>query len=203
MKKRIGIILLMIGLLSACLGGTAKTPYIRQYILEYPPPQGVGRHAIEEMIRVERFSADRMFMGHEMLYRTGAFQRDAYPSNRWRVAPGDMVTEFLRRDLREAGLFRAVLSERAAAEVRFSMTGGVEEFIENREPKNRKAILTATITLLDLSQMETAALVVFQKTYRFEAAISAEGAAGLAEAMSQAMAGLSRQVIADTASALR
>jgi ABC-type uncharacterized transport system auxiliary subunit len=114
-----------------------------------------------------------------------------------------MVTEFLRRDLREAGLFRAVLSEREADEVRFSMTGGIEEFIENREPQNREALLTATITLLDLSQKETAAVVVFQKTYRFEAAISGEGAAGLAEAMSRAMAGLSRQVIADTASALR
>jgi len=193
----------MIGLLSGCLGGTAQTPYIRQYILEYPPPQGAGRHAVEEMIRVERFSADRMFMGHEMLYRTGAFQRDAYPSNRWRIAPGDMVTEFLRRDLREAGLFRAVLSEREADEVRFSLTGGVEEFIESREPMNRKALLTATITLLDLSQKETAALVVFQKTYRFDAAITGEGAAGLAAAMSQAMADLSRQAIADIASAIR
>jgi ABC-type uncharacterized transport system auxiliary subunit len=203
MKKRIGIILLLIGLLSGCLGGTGTTPFVRQYVLEYPPPQAGARPEVEAMVRVERFSADRMFMGQAMLYRQGPFLREAYPAQRWRVGPGDMVTEFLRRDLREAGLFRAVLSEREAEEVRFSLTGGVEEFLESGEAKNRKAILTATITLLDLSRKETAGLVVFQKTYRLEAAVSGEGAGGLAAAMSLAMSDLSRQVIADIASALR
>jgi ABC-type uncharacterized transport system auxiliary subunit len=203
MKKRIGIVLLLIVLLSGCLGGTGKTPFVRQYMLEYPPPQGGGRPAIEAMVRMERFSADRMFMGQAMLYRQGPFLRDAYPAQRWRVGPGDMVTEFLRRDLREAGLFRAVLSERDAEEVRFSLMGGVEEFLESGETKNRKALLTATITLLDLSRKETASLVVLQKTYRLEADIAGEGAAGLAAAMSLAMSDLSRQVIADIASALK
>jgi ABC-type uncharacterized transport system auxiliary subunit len=203
MKKRIGIVLLLIVLLSGCLGGTGKTPFVRQYVLEYPPPQGGGRPVIEAMVRIERFSADRMFMGQAMLYRQGPFLRDAYPAQRWRVSPGDMVTEFLRRDLREAGLFRAVLSERDAEEARFSLTGGVEEFLESGETKNRKALLTATITLLDLSRKETASLVVLQKTYRLEADIAGEGAAGLAAAMSLAMSDLSRQVIADIASALR
>ena len=202
MKKRIGIILLLIGLLSGCFGQTGKTPFIRQYVLEYPPPQYGGRSAVEAMVRVERFSADRMFMGQAILYRQGPFLREAYTAQRWRVGPGDMVTEFLRRDLREAGLFRAVLAERDAEEVRFSLTGGVEEFLESRETSSRKAILTATITLLDLSRKETAGLVVFQKTYRLEAAVTGEGAAGLAAAMSLAMSDLSQQVIADIAYAL-
>lgn len=203
MRKRIGIILLLLVLLSGCLGGSGKTPFIRQYVLEYPPPQGSGRPAVEAMVRVERFSADRIFMGQAMLYRKGPFLRDAYPAERWRVSPGDMATEFLRRDLREAGLFRAVLAERDAEEARFSLTGGVEAFLESWGTGNRKAILTATITLLDLSLKETAGLVVLQKTYRLEAAVTGEGGAGLAAAMSLAMADLSRQVIADIASALK
>ena len=73
-----------------------------------------------------------------MLYRQGPFLREAYPAQRWRVGPGDMVTEFLRRDLREAGLFRAVLAERDAEEARFSLTGGVEEFLESGEKEARK-----------------------------------------------------------------
>ena len=203
MKKWTGIILLLIGLLSGCLGGTGQTPFIRQYVLEYPPPQGLGQPAVEAMVRVERFSADRMFMGQAMLYREGPFLREAYPEQRWRVGPGDMVTEFLRRDLRETGLFRAVLSERDADDVRFSLTGGVEEFVEIRETGKRKALLAVTITLLDLTRKETASLVVLQKTYRLEAAVAGEGAANLAAAMSLAMSDLSRQVIADIASALR
>jgi ABC-type uncharacterized transport system auxiliary subunit len=203
MKKWIGIGLLLIGLLSGCLGGTGKTPFIRQYVLEYPPPQVGERTAVEAMIRVERFYADRMFMGQEMLYRQGPFRREAYSEHRWRVGPGDMVTEFLRRDLREAGLFRAVLSERDADEVRFSLTGGVEEFTEIWEAQNRKALLAVTITLLDLSRKETASLVVFQKSYRLSAAVAGEGAAGMAGAMSLAMSDLSRQVIADIAAAVK
>ncbi len=203
MKKKIGIVLLMIVLLSGCFGGSGKTPFVRQYVLEYPPPQSSGRPAVEAMVRVERFSADRVFMGQAILYRRGPFMREAYPAQRWRVAPGDMVSEYLRRDLREAGLFRAVLSEREAEEVRFSLTGGVEEFLESGEIGNRKALLTATITLLDLSRKETASLVVFQKTYRIEAAVAGDGAAGLVAAMSLAMSDLSRQVIADIASALK
>ena len=197
------MILLLVGLLAGCLGGTGQTPFIRQYVLEYPPPQGGVRTAVESMARVERFSADRMFMGHAMLYRQGPFLRESYPEHHWRVGPADMVTEYLRRDLREAGLFRAVLTERDAEDVRFSLTGGVEEFIESRETKNRKALLTVTITLLDLSRKESAGLVVLQKTYRLEAAVAGEGAAGLAGAMSLAMSHLSQQVIADIDSALR
>jgi ABC-type uncharacterized transport system auxiliary subunit len=204
MKQKIGIILLLmlIGLLSGCLGGAGKTPFIRQYVLEYPPQQGGGRPVVEATVRVERFFADRMFMGQAMLYRQGPNLREAYPAQRWRVAPGDMVTEFLRRDIREAGLFRAVLSERDAEETRFSVTGGVEQFLESRETSGRKALLTATVTLLDLSRKEAAGLVVFQKTYRLESTITGEGGAGLAGAMSLAMSDLSRRVIADIAAAL-
>lgn len=204
MKRRIGIFLLLIGLLSGCFGGAGKTPFIRQYVLEYAPPQAAmgTRPVVEETVRVERFFADRMFMGQGMLYRQGPYRRDAYPAQRWRVSPGNMVTEFLRRDLREAGLFRAVLSERDPEDARFSVTGGVEQFIESREASGRKALMTATVTLMDLSRKETADLVVFQKSYRTEAAIAGEGGAGLAAAMSQAMSDLSRQVIADIAASL-
>jgi len=197
------VVLLLVGLLSGCFGGTGKTPFIRQYVLEYPPTQGGGTAVVEAMVRVERFSADRLFMGKEMLYRQGPFRREAYPVQRWRISPADMVTEFIRRDLRLAGLFSAVLGERDAEDVRFSLAGGVEEFFESRENQNRRALLAATVTLLDNSRKEMAEFVVLQKSYRIEAAIEREGAAGMAEAMSRAMADLSRQVITDIAKVIR
>lgn len=200
MKRKAGILLLLIGLLSGCIGQTGKTPFVRHYLPEYAPPQSLGRPAVEAIIRVERFSADRAFMGQAMLYRLGPFQREAYPAGRWRVAPGDIVTEFLRRDLRAASLFRAVLSERDVEEARFSLTGGVEAFFESWEAGGRSAILAATVTLLDHSKKETAGLVVFQKSYRLEAAVAGEGEAGLAAAMSLAISDLSQRVIAEIAS---
>lgn len=202
MRNRIWIVLLMAGLLAGCFGG-GNPPLIRQYVLEYPPPQGGGQPLVEATARVERFSADRIFMGQAMLYRQGPFLRESYPLRRWRATPADMVTEFLRRDLREAALFRAVLGERDAEDVRFSLTGGVEAFLESDEGAIRKALFAVTITLLDGAKKETAGWVVFQKTYRLEAPVSGEGGAAMAAAMSSAMAELSKQVTADIASALK
>jgi ABC-type uncharacterized transport system auxiliary subunit len=114
-----------------------------------------------------------------------------------------MVTDFLRRDIRHAGLFRAVLSARDMEETRFILQGGVEEFLEAVEGKSRKAVLVAMVTLLDLSSREADRRVVFQKSYRCEAPLTQEGAAGFAEAMSRAMSQFSTRVIADIGQALQ
>lgn len=204
--KKAWILLLLFGLLiglSGCLGGTGRQPLIRQYVLEYPPPLQGEPSAVGTTIRVARFSANRLYSGLAMLYRQEDNRREAYPEHRWRVVPADMVTEFLRRDLREARLFRAVLSPRDIEEVRYSLEGEVEEFLERREGGERKAFLTVAVTLLDLSSKESAELVVFQNTYRLESPIPEKGGAGFAAGMSRAMSQFSRQVISDIGSALR
>ena len=88
-------------------------------------------------------------------------------------------------------------------EVRYSLEGEVEEFLERREGGERKAFLTVAVTLLDLSSKESAGLVVFQNTYRLESPIPEKGGAGFAAGMSRAMSQFSRQVISDIGSALR
>ena len=104
-----------------------------------------------------------------MLYREGPFRREAYREHRWRVTPADMVTEFLRRDLAKRvsfGRFFPLAIRRTPVS---SLTGGLEEFSEVDDGEHRKAVLAATITLLDLSVREIPGRVVFQKTYRCEA----------------------------------
>ena len=202
MTIRFGIILLAIGL-TGCIGGGAPTPHVRQYILEYPPP-AVGKvSGTEAVLKVERFSVARVHTGPAMLYRQSPFRRDAYRDRRWRVAPGDMVTDFLRRDIRHAGLFRAVLAARDPEEPRFVLEGGLEEFSAVGEGESRKAVLAATVTLLDLSAREISGRVVFQKDYRCEAPFGQAGDADFAEAMSRAMSQFSSQVIADIDQAIR
>jgi ABC-type uncharacterized transport system auxiliary subunit len=202
MPMRLGF-LLCIALLAGCLGGTASPPLVRQYSLEYLPPRVENVSRSEALLKVGRFSVDRLYMGPAMLFSAGPFRRDAYHEQRWRVAPGDMVTDFLKRDLRHAGLFRAVLSTRDAEETRYVLEGGVEEFLEVDDGKSRKALLVAVVALLDLSTRDVSSRVVFQKTYRCETLFAQEGATGFAEAMSRAMSQLSRQVITDIDSALR
>ena len=202
MLTRLGLILLIV-LLAGCLGGTAPPPLVRQYVLEYPPPRMENVSRTEALLKVGRFSVDRLYIGPSMLFRKGPFRRDAYQEQRWRVSPGDMVTDFLKRDLRHAGLFRAVLSARDTEETRFVLEGGVEEFLEVDEGEGRKALLVAMVALLDLSSQDVSRRVVFQKTYHCEVLFTQEGSAGLAEAMSRAMSQLSTQVITDIDSALQ
>ena len=202
MLKRLGLILL-ITLLVGCLRGTAPPPLVYQYILEYPPPEGKSISRTVALLKVERFTVDRIYMGTSMLFRNRPFQREAYHEHRWRVSPADMVTDFLRRDLRHADLFQAVLSARDIEESRFILQGGVEEFLESDEGKGRHAVLVVTVTLLDLSSRDVTQRVVIQKTYRCEAPISKEGAAGFAESMSRAMSQFSIQVITDIGNVLQ
>ncbi len=202
MTIRFGIILFVIGL-TGCIGGGAPTPQVRQYILEYPPPSVETVSGTEAVLKVERFTVSRLNAGPAMLYRQGPFRRDAYRERRWRVTPGDMVTDFLQRDLGHAGLFRAVLSSRDPEETRYVLTGWLEEFNEVAAGDRRKAMLAATVALLDLSVREIPGRVVFQKNYRCEAPFAQEGDAALAEAMSRAMSQFSAQTIADIAEALK
>jgi len=202
MLMRLGLILL-IAFLAGCLGGTAPPPLVRQYALEYTPPRAENVFRTEALLKVGRFSVDRLYIGPAMLFRKGPFQREAYHEQRWRVSPGDMVTDFLKRDLRHAGLFRAVLSARDTEETRFVLEGGVEEFLEVDEGESRKALLVAIVALLDLSAKDVSRRVVFQKTYRCETLFTQEGSAGFAEAMSRAMSQFSGQVITDVEGALK
>ena len=202
MLKRMGLILLIIGL-AGCLRGTAPPPLVLQYLVEYPPPVAVKIFHTEALLKVERFSVDRIYTGPAMIFRKGPFLREAYHEHRWRVSPGDMVTDFLRRDIHHAALFQAVLSARETEETRFVLNGGVEEFLEVDEGKSRKALLVTVVTLLDRTSLEVSRRVVFQKTYRCEAPFTQEGAAGLAEAMSRAMSQFSMQVIADIGNTLQ
>lgn len=201
MGKRFGIILLVIGL-TGCFG-TAPPPPVRQYVLEYPPPLAREAPAVDGVLKVARFTADRLYASPAMLYRQGEYRRDAYRDRRWRVPPAEMVTDFLKRDLRAAGLFRAVLTARDPGEPRFQLEGWLEEFLEADEGKGRKASLVATVALRDASAAGADGLIAFQKTYRCESLFTGQEGADFAGAMSRAMAEFSAQVIADVAKALK
>ncbi len=202
MMKRLAIVLMMVMGISGCMG-TAPALLVRQYVLEYPPPAAPGAPASGEVLKVATFAVDRLYASGAMIYRQDPFRREAYRERRWRIQPAEMVTDFLRRDLRHAGLFRAVIPLRDPMAGRYVLEGGVEEFLEVDEGENRKALLVATAALLDADARDSTKRVLFQKTYRCEALFVQKGGDGMAEAMSRAMSQFSSQVIADIAAALK
>ena len=195
-------ILLLISITGCSLG--AKPSYIvNQYTLEYPTPILKEITSINELIKVEQFSVAQTYNTLAMIYKEGPNLRNVDPYNRWRTKPGEMATEYLSRDLRNSGLFRAVISYDDSKETRYLLEGEVDEFLEVSEKDGRKAVLSLHVTFLDLKKRDTAEKVIFQRDYKVVDPYAEKTPAGFAQGMSRAMEKISRQIILDLQNAVK
>ena len=188
--------------MSGCSLGEKRTQVVRQYILEYSSPSVEGLAQTKDLIKVERFSVTQAFNTTAMLYQDSPYTLNSDPYNRWRVTPGEMVPDYLIRDLRKMNFFRAVYSYRDFANTRYVLQGQVEDFLEVAERGSAKAVLGMNVTLLDLAK-EAPRKVLFQKSYRSEDPLHEKTAPGFAQAMSRAMEKISRQLMVDLREAIR
>jgi len=194
---------LLVTTFSGCGLGGKPSYLVNQYILEYPSPMVEGIERSSEVLKVERFSVAREFDTHSVVYRDGPYQRGTDPYNRWRVNPGDMVTDYLLRDLRKSGLFKAVFSYNDSEDARHLLEGQVTEFLESKEKDRLRAVLGLNVTLLDLAKKEIPERIVFQKSYQYSEPLETSTYEGLAQAMSRGMEKFSRQLITDLDQAIR
>jgi ABC-type uncharacterized transport system auxiliary subunit len=195
-------ILLTVFITSCNLG--AKPSYIvNQYTLEYPSPILKDLTSINELVKVEPFNVAQTFNTSAMIYKEGPNLRNVDPYNRWRTKPGEMVTEYLIRDLRNSGLFRAVISYNDSQETRYLLEGQVGECLEVSEKDGRKAVLSLNVTFLDLKKRGTAEKVIFQRDYKVVEPYVEKTPAALAQGMSRAMEKISRQIILDLQNAVK
>jgi len=191
------------GLLAAAvagLGACSRPPIlVQRYILEYPAPAFPRRAPLPEAIKIQQFAAAEAVNTTAMLYRPDAYQRQAYVYNQWRITPGPMITDCLVRDLRHAGLFAAVFTEDSPDRARFQVEGGVTDLQEESDPAGWQAVLGLSVTLLDTHYptREVSRRVLFQKSYRAVEPLPEKSPRGLAQAVSQAMARLSREILED------
>ena len=124
-------------------------------------------------------------------------QAENYNYSRWRVNPGYLVADYLTRDLRDSRLFKAVLSADSPSKARFSLEGGVQEIQELDQGEVWQASLALNITLVDTNENEITKRVLFQKNYQATETMTEKTPAGLAQAMSRALAQLSPQIITE------
>lgn len=188
--------LLAVLLVTGCFGGATVPATHKYYALEYPSPSLAGNPLHDAVIRWERFTAAPDFNGRDIVYRSQPFVRDKYRYHRWAAAPADMVQGLLLRDLRQARLFRAVLSPDEHGEVRYTLYGHVEEFLQ-REDKD--VSLVVSITLTDAEKEERGG-VLFQKTYRLSEPVASRDPQETAKGMSAALAKLSAALLKDLGS---
>ena len=190
----LGIAMALLVWTGCCRGGKVPAPEER-YGLEYRAPVLSGAVPLSGAVRVVRFGSDEALKTTQMVYRPEAFRRETDPYNRWTVLPESLVTDFLLRDFRRAGPFRAVFAEGDPQSCRFLVQGYLEEFEETDRPNGRAASLAATVTLLDLSRKDFPERILFQKEYRFEEPLPGEMARETARAMSRAVESFSSQLV--------
>lgn len=201
--KYILSVLMTIMFLGCALGSGKPAIMVHQYALEYPSPTLPTLTPLADVIRVERFTVVQMYKSSKIVYREKSYNYDEYAYHRWRANPGDMVGDYLLRDLRQSGLFKAVFSYRDPDDISLVLKGGVGEFFEADEKGIRKAVLAVSLTLMDLTQRDISSRVLFQKNYRLEEPVAEQTVQGLVHAMSSAMEKLSRQVLGDLYGAIK
>jgi ABC-type uncharacterized transport system auxiliary subunit len=208
-ERRTGVgVLVMLALLLATglIGGcTSAKPalLVDQYSLEYPSPALPGAAPLGEVLKVNRFSTTEALRGPMMVVRLKPNVYYADPYHRWRVSPADLATDFLVRDFRNAGLFKAVFTWRDPVDTRFEIEGAVEDFSETKGPEGNKTLLVLRITLLDRSRKDIEKRVMYQKKYASSLPVEGGGADSLASAMSRSMAHLSGQILPDAHTAIQ
>ncbi len=197
-NRRLHLLFLGLVALALWLSGCGKPPALtNQYLLEYSSPPVKGQ-PLNEAVRVDQFAVAQPYNSTAMIYRPKPYESETYKYNRWRVNPGYLVTDYLVRDLRNSGLFKAVFGPDNPNKSRFVLEGGVQEIQEVDEPDGWKASLSLNVTLLDTDQQEITKRVVFQRDYHTDEPLTAQTPKGLAQGMSRAMEKLSEQIITDT-----
>ncbi len=185
-------------LLAACgIGGGGGPAAIRQFVFDYPPPQARSTPCSIEAVKVLEFTSARGYNSTSMIYSVAPLRREPYLYSRWRATPGEMVSDYLVRDLRKSAAFAAVFSPRDGEVGRFLVEGTVDEFYESDEGDGPQAVMALTVTLLDTRYQDLTKRVLFQKGFRTREPMGRKNADALADAMSRAAARLSQEVIAD------
>ena len=202
MRGKILFIPVLILIVAGCVGGriASTTEY---YTLDYAPPEIRDSTQLNAFLRVERFSVAQVFNSNAMLYRTRSFNLIPFSNDRWRVNPGDIVTDNLIRDIRRAGIFRGVFSYRDTEVTQFVLEGNVTDFLEVEDNGSPKAFLTIYVTLLDLNQKDITRKVVCQKRYSQAVECGERGPGGMAQGLSKSMEQLSGQIISDVHHAIK
>jgi len=190
-------------LFGACVSLKQPVNKIEYYTLEYPSPQIKTLHPLPYVIRMDRFTVAPPYNTSQIIYRDQSFKRNAYVYYRWQTNPGATVTTLLKRDIKNSGLFKAVLNPGSRFSSQYMIEGTVDEFFEWDTQNAWKAILTVSIILTEKNKNDIKNRILYQKTYRKAEICQQKKPKAVAEAMSQALSKISEEMIIDVYDCLK
>ncbi len=186
-------------MLAFCCAGCAAPRHldddIKSYFLEYEPSDFTNYPFLPMVIGISPFSVAPAYDTNRIIYREGAFERQAYFYHRWQVNPGSLIGTLLARDMKKAGLFAGVVSPDSRIVPDYRIEGSVEEFLEWDRDEQWDARLSINIVLMTEQKTAARNRVLLQKGFSVTKPCAKRTPEALAAAMSQAMADVSHQVI--------
>ena len=180
--------------LTACFNLKQPQRRIDYYTLEYDPPSAIKQQPLPYVIKVDHFSVAPIYDSHRIIYRDKSYKRQAYTYHQWRVSPGDLVTYFLRRDMKHSALFQAVLPRDSNFPSVYLLEGTVDDFFELDTENGWEAVLSISIALMNEAEPDISKKMLFQKVYRTSKPCLHKNPRALAQAMSLAMSEVSEKI---------
>ena len=117
------------------------------------------------VLKIKHFNASPIYNTDRIIYSDQQFKRSPYFYHKWRVRPAEFVTYFLSRDLKESGLFEAVLPPASGSLHTHTVEGTVDEFLESDSHDSWEAVLSISITLQVAREPDPDKRVIFQRSF--------------------------------------
>ncbi len=182
---------------SGCISLKQPNTKFEYYTIEYDtlsPDKPTVPTRKSTILKIIDFSAAPIYNTDKIIYSDQQFKRTPYFYHKWKVKPAEFVTYFLSRDLKESGLFEAVLPPTSASLYTHTVEGIVDEFLEWDSNDDWEAVLSISVTLQVAREPETDKRVMFQHSFSTRKKCQEKNPLALAQAMSLAMAEVSEEI---------
>src|SRR5215510_7373798 len=133
------------GVLFGACSLTKPQPEIHHYALTLTLPEVSSTTATPSLI-VSPFNARDPYGQDLMVYRSSPYRLDFYNYHRWAATPAELVTDWTRRYLREAGLFAKVFPT-TDGNADWILSGVIQQFAEVDHEQSWEAALAINFWL--------------------------------------------------------
>jgi cholesterol transport system auxiliary component len=189
-------------LLGGCVDMKNSVPKTDFYTFEYPSPDQSRSLTTPYILKIDAFHVSPIYDDDRLIFRSEAFKRNDFSRHRWRANPGDLVSDYLARDLTQASFFHAVIRSESIPNYTHLLTGTVEEFYQRVENSQWQAVLSISVLLVDDTTTPGNSSILFQHRYSFQEPVFDQTTQGFVSGMSRAMQKLSGTLIEDVFDAL-
>jgi cholesterol transport system auxiliary component len=178
--------MVLIFLLIGCVNVDRLYPEKQFFVLNASRNEKPSPSKSDAVLKIQRFRVSSRFESNSFVYRRGdlSYESDFY--NEFLISPAVMITEEVNKWLAQSGLFQQVMSFSGLIEPTFYLEGVVSALYgDYRSNHSPEAVLEVQFFLV--RNVSARPVVVFEKTYRQEAALKEKSPVALAEGWSRSL----------------